>query len=431
MNKENMARILLTLSLLAVNVPAFADPRELTLDDSIHLALTNSHKIKMADAGKEESAWALEEAKGNKGFSLTYTNTNARLTEPPSYIRSLESVDPYNYFSNKLTLAVPLYTGRKVENAIEAQKLGAKVADLSLSTSKQQIKLDTTVDFYQVLQAGNLLEVAKQSVDTLTNHLHNVERQFDAGVVAKADVLRTKVQVANVQDNLIKAQNGYELAVYKLNYDMGLPLHGQLELKSQLEYVPYSMTMEESIQYALKHRSELEQVEAGVAIAEKQVDIARGDKLPTVSLIGTQTWDDTDYPGTSHDYGWSAVVRATWDVFDSGITDAKIKKAKYAKAKAEEQSKDTAEAINLEVSQAYLSLKEAEKRIETNKVAVEEAVTDFDVAQKRYNNGIGINLDVIDAELALNTAKTNYTKALYDYNASRAKLDKAIGVQVE
>ncbi|MBP2643685.1 MAG: outer rane efflux protein, partial [Firmicutes bacterium] len=95
MNKENMARILLTLSLLAVNVPAFADPRELTLDDSIHLALTNSHKIKMADAGKEESAWALEEAKGNKGFSLTYTNTNARLTEPPSYIRSLESVDPY------------------------------------------------------------------------------------------------------------------------------------------------------------------------------------------------------------------------------------------------------------------------------------------------------------------------------------------------
>ncbi|MBP2646347.1 MAG: outer rane efflux protein, partial [Firmicutes bacterium] len=61
-------------------------------------------------------------------------------------------------------------------------------------------------------------------------------------------------------------------------------------------------------------------------------------------------------------------------------------------------------------------------------VAVEEAVTDFDVAQKRYNNGIGINLDVIDAELAMNTAKTNYTKALYDYNVSRAKLDKAIGI---
>ncbi|MBP2645712.1 MAG: outer rane efflux protein, partial [Firmicutes bacterium] len=174
--KRHAAAVLLTTAFASVCMPVLASPTELTLEESIRLALTNSHKVKMADASKEESAWALEEAKGNKGFSLTYTNTNARLTEPPSYIGSLDSVDPYNYFSNKLTLAVPLYTGRKVENAIEAQKLGAKVADLSLSTSKQQIKLDTTVDFYQVLQAGNLLEVAKQSVDTLTNHLHNVER---------------------------------------------------------------------------------------------------------------------------------------------------------------------------------------------------------------------------------------------------------------
>jgi len=430
MNKKNIAKMLLTMSLLVVSVPALANPREISLEDSIKLALQNSHRIKMAAASKDQAQWAIEEAKGNKGFSLTYTNTNARSTEPYTFMSSMEAVSPYNFFSHKLTLAVPLYTGNKAENAIEAQKLSAKISDLSFATGKQQVKLEATVDFYQVLEARNLLNVAKQSVDSLNQHLYNVERQFDAGVVAKADVLRTKVQLANVQDNLIRSQNGYELAVYQLNHVMGLPLNSELELKAELQYEKYPMTMAESVNYALAHRLELDQAKTGVEVAEAQVKLAKGDKLPTVSLVGTNVWDDIDYPGVDYSH-WTAALTAQWDIFDSGIADAKIKKAKYAITQAEEQAKDTQENINLEVSQAYLNLKEAEKRIETNKLAVEEAETDFDVAIKRYSNGIGINLDVIDAELALNTAKTNYTKALYDYNVSRAKLDKAIGVHVE
>lgn len=72
-------------------------------------------------------------------------------------------------------------------------------------------------------------------------------------------------------------------------------------------------------------------------------------------------------------------------------------------------------------------MKEAEKRISTNKVAVEEASVNFDIAQKAYRASVGTNLDVMDAELALNQAKTNYTNSLFDYNISKARLDKAIG----
>jgi outer membrane protein TolC len=81
----------------------------------------------------------------------------------------------------------------------------------------------------------------------------------------------------------------------------------------------------------------------------------------------------------------------------------------------------------LEISDAYLSMKEAEKRISTNKIAVEEASVNFAIAQRAYSAGVGTNLDVMDAELALNQAKTNYTNSLFDYNISKARLDKAIG----
>ena len=73
-------------------------------------------------------------------------------------------------------------------------------------------------------------------------------------------------------------------------------------------------------------------------------------------------------------------------------------------------------------------MKEAEKRIDTSSVAVTKAEEDFKIAQVRYNAGVGTNLDVIDAELALAQAKTNYIQALYDYNTGKAKVEKAMGL---
>ena len=371
--------------------------------------------------------WELHETKGNKGGNLTYFGTNARTNAPPTYLPPLAAVQPYNFFSHKLVLDVPLYTGGRLENAIDAQKHGVQAAERGLEANKQQIQLEATVAFYQVLEAKDLSEVARESVNSLTIHLHNVEQQYDAGVVAKADVLRSKVQVANVQNNLIQAENNYEMSVYQLNHVMGLPLRGELELRAALEDVPYPLSMDESINYALQHRPELEQAQAQVAIAEDQVKIAKGEKRPSVSFVGTNVWDDTDYPGIDYKH-WAVSLNAQWNLFDSGVVNAKIAKANHATTAAKERARDVEDNIGLEVSQAYLNIIEAKKRIDTSNVAVEEAETDFMVAQKRYSNGIGINLDVIDAELALNTAKTNYIRALYDYNVSRAKLDKAIGL---
>ena len=80
--------------------------------------------------------------------------------------------------------------------------------------------------------------------------------------------------------------------------------------------------------------------------------------------------------------------------------------------------------------QAYLSMQEADKRLATTEMAVNKAEEDLYIAQEKYKAGAGTNLDVIDANLSLTQAKTNHIQALYDYNVSMAKLDKAIGTQV-
>lgn len=90
-----------------------------------------------------------------------------------------------------------------------------------------------------------------------------------------------------------------------------------------------------------------------------------------------------------------------------------------------------ADAIDLEVREAYLNMQEAEKRFHTTKVAVSKAEEDYFIAKEKYKAGAGVILDIIDAQLALTTAKTNYIQAQYDYASYKATLDNVMGVSEE
>ena len=113
------------------------------------------------------------------------------------------------------------------------------------------------------------------------------------------------------------------------------------------------------------------------------------------------------------------------------MTGAKVKQADASLTKAQEQARQTKTGGLLEVRQNYLSMAEAQKRLDTNAVSVSKAEEDLYIAKERYNAGVGTNLDVIDAQLALTQAKKNRIQSLYDYNVNVAKLDKAIGVKAE
>ena len=118
------------------------------------------------------------------------------------------------------------------------------------------------------------------------------------------------------------------------------------------------------------------------------------------------------------------------NIFDSGVTLSKVHAAEEKLLQAEETYRDTVNSVELEVRSNYLGLREAEKRISTTQVAVAKAEEDFHIAQVRYMAGVGTNLDVIDAQVALTEAKTNFVNALYNYNTSKIALETSMGVPV-
>lgn len=399
----------------------FAAPVELTLEDSIAMALQNNQAIKISDIELQSAEWAIKEAKGGKLFSVNVNHSDKRAKS-----HSATSLTYGNTFSNTITAKMNLYTGGQVEAGIKKAELGYKVADLGVDESKQQVKLDATTGYFNILQAVNVMKVTQESVEMMAGHLKNVEAQYGVGVVAKSDVLRSEVEVANYQQKMIIAQNNYELAVSKLNNVIGLPLGTELKLKDELKNEKYDLSMEDSIKEAMLHRPEAIQADYSIAIAKESIKVAKGENLPTVSAAASTGWNDTKFPGMENN-GWSIGLSADWNAFDSGVTKAKIKQANAAELKAVQTAQQTKDTIQLQVRQAYLNMNEAEKRIPSTQVAVEKAEEDFKISGVRYSAGVGTNIDVLDAQVALTQAKNNYIQAMYDFNTSRANLDKAIG----
>ena len=409
-------------------VPVWAaDAVQLTLDESINMALTNNQSIKVALSDKEAANWKVKEAKGNSNLNVSARHSDARYRAYNS-TKTVYSIG--DLYSNSITATLPIYTGGKLEGTIKQAEVGYEIADLGLANTMQQVKMDATVAYYSILQATNLVQVSQQSVDSLNEHLKNVKAQYSVGTVAKSDVLRSEVELANAEQTLIKAKNSFELAVSNFNNIVGLPLETEVSIKDELKYEKYDKTLDESIAYAKEHRPDGIQAQKAIDAAKAGVRVAESGKIPQLSFQGTKGWSNDEFPG-GHYPTWQVALVADVNVFDGNITKAKVKQAEAGMDKSLEQAKQKQDGIQLEVRQAYLNMLEAEKRISTSKVTVDKGQEDFKIAQVRYSAGVGTNLDVIDSQLALTQAKTNYIQAMYDYNTSRAKLDKAMGIEVK
>ena len=338
-----------------------------------------------------------------------------------------------NTHSNTLTASMPIYTGGKLSGTIKKAKAGYLYSEQGLQKAYNDMRSTVTNGYFDMLQADNMQKLGRESVERLADHLKNVEAQYEVGVVAKVDVLRSQVELANAKQSLIKAENAYQIAEANLNKIVGLPMDTTLKLDNILIYTPYDNDLPYCLDYASLHRPELEQAKQNVEAAKGALRVAISGHMPQVAASASQNWNNgngKNWPGDDNG-NWYVGVSVNMNIFDSGVTTSKIHGAEADLAKAHETYRDTVDAVNLDVRSNYLNLREAEKRIDTTKLAVSQAEEDYRIAQLRYMNGVGTNTDVLDAQVALTDAKTNYLQALYDYNTCKTDLETAIGVPMQ
>lgn len=437
---KNVLALTAALSVLC-SQSVFAATLELDLEETIQRALLTNPSVKIAESQRKEAKADYSAAKSARGISISLNHDSGRggyadnrryvITDNmgrqiPRYDKSIG-----NSHSNSITASLPIFTGGELQGQIGQAKANYRSMLSAEEQAYNEMKETATTGYFNMLNATNMKALRQESVDRLQAHLDNVIAQYNVGIVARADVLRSEVELANAKQDYITASNEYDVAEATLNNIIGTPLNTTLKLKDSLQYVPYDNDMAYCLAYSEQHRPELKQAEYGVDAAEAALVVARSGHMPKVYANASNNWggNGSNWPGDD-DENWSVGVTASINVFDSGVTWSKIHAAQEALVQAKESQRQIKDNVELEVRTDYLSMREAEKRITTAQVAVASAEEDYHIAVVRYQAGVGTNIDVMDAQEALTQAKTNYYQALYNYNTSKAALNTSMGVGV-
>ena len=436
-NRGRFARRLVRALALIAAVGLFtgtasAASMQVDLSRSVQMALENNRTIKQALTDVDAAHAALAQANRSMGPTLTWSATANRIGGK-AYESARQTGIKYDYnYGNTGTISMPVYNA-SLKAQRKSARYGLNSADFALEQTKQSIRLTATTDYFNILQARNLVKVREDTVATLQAHLADVNAQFRVGTVARTDVLASEVELANAQQNLTTARNNYEVAVATLNNVIGVSTDTTLTINDELRYTGYTLSLDDCTDYGLLYRADGAAAVYAVKQAEEGVRAAKAGYHPTVNAAATRSIagehpfkDDHTSSNT-----WSAGVSASWNIFDNGVTAAQVDAAKATLRKAEEALAATDEQIRLDVRTAYLNLRAAEQNIKTTEKAVQQAEEDYNIARVRYNAGVGTNLEVMRASDNLTTARMNYSTALYSYNTGKASLDNAMGVPVD
>lgn len=390
----------------------------LSLEEAVNMALEKHLDIKMSENEQKQAEYELKSTEGSQGLSVDASNT--------LYLKKVNH--SANTSNTDISFSFPLYTGGKNEGNIEIAKIDVVKAELSLLKEKQDVKLKAVAAYLDVIEARKAQEVAQETVDNYKMHLDNVKAQYSAGNVAKADVLRSAVELTDSEQTLLKKKNSYEVAVNTLKNIIRWKSSEALEFTDEFQYVPFQMTMDESVVFAKNHRPDIAKYRMAIQSAEKSVDVAAADRKPTVSLTAGTSWDSNAVlnPGDADTF---VGVTSSWNLFDNQVTKSKVKKAEIEVDTAGKELESQEDEVEVNVKEYYLSMKEAEARQNTTQLAIDQAREDYFIAQEKYKVGEGVLLDVIDAQLALTTARNNYIEAQYDYETYKAKLENAMGME--
>lgn len=428
-NKDVNFNNMLLQKNLASSITEAAAPEAAAMDidlkGAVTTAIQNNRDITIAELKRREAEADVSAAAAKKNPSVTYSwDRNQYSSDSKS---ALQTGTNHGY-SQSLSVSWPIWTFGKVEGAIDAARYQKNIADLDVYKTEADTKLAAVQAYYQYLEAIKLAEVQAQSVTDYASHLNNVQQQFDAGIVAKLDVLSSNVSLANAKQKSIAADNTRDVAEANLNNIMRVPMNTTLNpLDKNFPEPEFDLTMEQAILMAQKYRWELVEADYGVKAAEASLRSAKAGYLPTVSVGGGYSWKEASVTAVDKD-DWAVQGGLSWSLWDGGATQASVKKADAAVKTAQETLLQAREKIELEVRQDYLNVLSYKEQIRAAEASVAQAEEAYKIATVRYSSGVGINLDVLDAELALNTARTNYITALYNYNIGLATLEHAMGV---
>ena len=422
----------------------------MTLEESIRIALDrnlNLHSAKEGVLGAEftrKSARAAFFPKWTGQYGWTWFSSPIPLgtqtipstprDSPPNgaatqtTLTTIPSTSRYTFNLNTV-LNQPIYSGGAISANYRSAQLGLELSKTTVDTSRLDITLQVRAAYFNVLRTEKFVDVGKQAIKQLEGQLQISQAYFEVGLIPKADVLQAEVNLANGLQVLVKSENDLAVARAAFNNLLRRDLNTPVEVVDILLYKPFPLTLEDSLEEALRQRPELKAAGFSVDQAKENVKIVRSGMLPSVSLYGNyfRNSDEVFLTGNLSGDRWTINALATLTLWDWGNVYFQVGASKVQVTQAEDARTQLKETVTLQVKDDYLNMQVAEKNIKTSEKAIEQAEENLRLNEERYKYQVATAFDVINAVTLLAQARVNYYGALSDFNIAKAALERDMG----
>jgi outer membrane protein TolC len=442
----------------------------LTLPEAVRAAMERNPQLRSARFGLEEARERVSEAWGSVLPSVDLSATFTRNVSPSVSFLPANIFDPEadpnelvavrfgadNSWSNTISVEQPLFNAAAFIGVGAAGRYETLQEEV-VRGQAHEVVTRVREAYYGLLLAQEQARLTENSVRRVRESLEETRALNRAGLSSDYDVLRLEVELANLEPNLRRALNAVQQSRRQLGVDLGmgadqaegLTVAGSLASMDLddpsansadnqeilafggVDFQP-DMGASDVVAAALDARSDVRQLALTESLRKTEMRLEQIEYLPEVSFFGTyainsQQNGNPDFFGAPRAYTRNVGVQVTLPIFQGFQRDARIDQRRAVLRRAEtdtELARDRAASdVRTLVEQAGESL----ERAQAQALAVQQAGRGFEIARAQYREGLGSQLELTDAEVALRETEFNYAQAVYDYLVARARLDQAAG----
>ena len=341
-----------------------------------------------------------------------------------------------NSYSAALTVTQPIYAGGAIRAQVQLARLSSLLADQTVRAATQDVVYATETAYYNLLLSQHLVDISTEAVRAAKVHLADVEKKRAGGVASNFDVLRAQVELSNFEADLIRSKNAINIARASLIKTMGISQDSDFVLSDEFVYAPVKVVMDEAVKTAYTNRPDLYSREYQIRQQREQLRIARSRYLPTVSGYFTNSWANpspTNFGSSESTWGriWQAGVQGAWPLFDGFQREGNIIQQQARLKQAQIGLVDAEETAVFELTQAILSMENAEEFVQSQRMNLTRATEGLRLAEVGYQQGVNTQVEVIDAQSALTTARVNYYQSIHAHVVAKLAVERAMGTIVK
>lgn len=409
------------------NAAAINPDEILTLAKVVAITRQNQPALIAARGNVNASQSRVGQAKAPYYPQVNGSGSYDRLS-PGGTMYGLTDNNTYNRMAVGLNASQMLYDFGKTTTKVEIQKTNLDSARADLNAADDSAVFNAKLAYYNILKIARNIVVATETVKQFEEHLAQAKGFFEAGTKPKYDVTKAEVDLSHAKLVQIQVENNLRLARVVLNNAMGLPDAPDYKIEDTLTSDKFTLPFEQALGMALNYRPDLKALALKKQAALQSVDLARKGDSPYLSgNAGTAYTGD----GDNNSQEWNAGVALNVPIFNGHLTRHQIDEAKANADILAANVTTLQQTIHKEVQQSYLNLQEAEERIATTKLAIQQAEENSTIASGRYSAGVGSPVEVTDADILLVQAKADHNQALYDYRIAQTSIEQAIGIAAD